>query len=246
MKKPVFLSKSGIYIIICSANLKFYIGSSYFLMGRYRAHKCDLNANNHDSDHMQAAWNKYGADCFIFGALEYCEPDKLIDREQYYLDKFKPYDRKIGFNTQPFAGSARGVVPTDQAREKHRMAKKITKEKRREQQLEIKGVSFQIVSPEGQFLEVRGINKFAQQHGLNASSLCCLLKRKRKVISMKGWYLPEGYIENKVRDKNGKLYIIPPGKMRDFCKDHDLHFPSFQGLLSGSDIESVLGWTKVV
>src|SRR4029077_3602505 len=40
--------------------------------------------------HLQYAWNKYGAKCFTFKILEYCDPDKLDEREQHFLDIYMP------------------------------------------------------------------------------------------------------------------------------------------------------------
>jgi hypothetical protein len=47
---------------------------------------------------MQHAWTKYGADAFVFTVIETCAPAQLIEREQFYLDTLRPYDRVIGFN----------------------------------------------------------------------------------------------------------------------------------------------------
>lgn len=38
---------------------------------------------------MQKAWNKYGEDAFEFKIIEFCEVNKLNEREQYWIDYYK-------------------------------------------------------------------------------------------------------------------------------------------------------------
>jgi len=46
---------------------------------------------------MQRAWNKYGEGAFVFEVWELVLPMSLSAREQYWLNKLKPFGRK-GFN----------------------------------------------------------------------------------------------------------------------------------------------------
>jgi len=78
--------KSGIYKITNKKNNKIYIGSSKNIKNRFSKHKNLLRSNKHHSIKLQRAWNKYGADNFIFEVIEYCNEDELLDRENYYLD----------------------------------------------------------------------------------------------------------------------------------------------------------------
>lgn len=86
----------GIYQIRNTITNKIYIGSAKNFYNRFRIHKSFLNRNKHNNSYLQLAWNKYGAKNFEFIILEYCEADKLIEREQIYLDWFKCCDRSIG------------------------------------------------------------------------------------------------------------------------------------------------------
>ena len=60
------MKQQGIYKIRNLVNQKFYVGSSNNVYERFRAHKKLLRGNRHHSPHLQAAWNKYGSDCFVF------------------------------------------------------------------------------------------------------------------------------------------------------------------------------------
>jgi len=55
------LLNSGIYKILNTVNNKFYIGSAVNLNSRFRTHKANLINNKHPNKHLQAAFNKYGA-----------------------------------------------------------------------------------------------------------------------------------------------------------------------------------------
>lgn len=99
MLRPVFESKSGIYMILNTANSNFYVGSSRNLPSRFSAHRRALETKRHEGPGMQAAWDKYGPETFRFEVIEYCEPDRLIEREQAHIDVLRPR-----YNRNPIAG----------------------------------------------------------------------------------------------------------------------------------------------
>ena len=83
--------RSGIYRIINSVNGNIYIGSSVDLIRRRKQHFIALLNNKHFNNHLQSAYNKYGECNFEFEVIEdidFCEDlqEKLLEREQYYLD----------------------------------------------------------------------------------------------------------------------------------------------------------------
>lgn len=64
----------------------FYIGSTINGSGRWKAHRSELNRGIHKNIHLQRAWIKYGSDAFLWEILEECEPEQLVEREQWLLD----------------------------------------------------------------------------------------------------------------------------------------------------------------
>lgn len=89
---------SGIYKITCTANGKIYVGSSNDISIRWHHHKKALRKGKHHSIYMQRCWSKYGEQSFVIEVIELVMPSSLLEREQYWLDKIKPFGQK-GFNT---------------------------------------------------------------------------------------------------------------------------------------------------
>lgn len=94
----------GIYCIENLINCKKYIGSSLDILDRWRHHKAALRRNGHHSIHLNRSWNYYGESNFKFYIIEECKKESLIEREQFYIDKYKSYDKKFGYNVQKIAG----------------------------------------------------------------------------------------------------------------------------------------------
>ncbi len=99
--------KSGIYKIINLVNKKIYIGSAVDLEKRFYGHLNSLRKQKHVNKHLQFSFNKYGEECFKFEIIEYCEREKLIEREQYYIDKYKACEK--GYNICLFGRSRLGI-----------------------------------------------------------------------------------------------------------------------------------------
>ena len=72
MKQPV------IYKIRNVTNQKFYVGSTNNTRERFRNHRNRLRKNRHHAKHLQAAWNKYGEDCFKFEVVEIVESVDML------------------------------------------------------------------------------------------------------------------------------------------------------------------------
>lgn len=104
--------KSGVYKITNLVNGKFYIGSSEDVDNRWDTHKQYLNGGYHINPKLQNAWDFYGGDEFMFEMIEETSSEKsiLLDREQHYLDLFKPYMRDVGYNICPKASGGDNIT----------------------------------------------------------------------------------------------------------------------------------------
>ena len=105
---------SGIYRIRNLENNWSYIGSAVNFQIRWRNHKNNLLGNRHENSHLQNAWNKYGPENFIFEEIEKWPIENLLEREQYWLDLYKPFYKKNCYNIGLFASApTRGLFGKD-------------------------------------------------------------------------------------------------------------------------------------
>lgn len=90
----------GIYIIKNLITNKVYIGSTTRdFIKRWSIHRVFLRNGNHHSIRLQNSWNKHGEQNFSFEILEIVEDKNLIiEKENYYLDYYKSYDKHYGYN----------------------------------------------------------------------------------------------------------------------------------------------------
>jgi group I intron endonuclease len=88
----ISMVKSGIYAIVCVVTNKIYIGSTIDYRNRWNEHRNMLRKNNHHSQKLQRAWNKYGENKFIFSMIEeILDETLLLKKEQYWIDKQDAY-----------------------------------------------------------------------------------------------------------------------------------------------------------
>lgn len=81
-----------------------YIGSAVNINKRWKQHISELKLNNHGNKKIQNHTNKYGIDDLKFYVIENCDNNKLIQREQIFIDALNPY-----FNICKIAGSCLGI-----------------------------------------------------------------------------------------------------------------------------------------
>jgi group I intron endonuclease len=94
------LSRPGVYAIRNTSNGKHYVGSSTNIYGRWSSHKSLLKNSRHDSIVLQRAWTKHGSTAFEWVVLEFCERDRLIEREEHWIIALKSQSRANGYNVR--------------------------------------------------------------------------------------------------------------------------------------------------
>lgn len=111
--------QSGIYKIENTVTGSAYVGSAVNLRKRWKTHRSALRNSGKAPPKLLRAWEKYGEAAFEFSKLEACAPEKLLEREQHYIDTLKPR-----YNTRPVAHSNFGVRwDADTNRKKGRVRK---------------------------------------------------------------------------------------------------------------------------
>lgn len=97
-----------IYKIINLVNDKFYVGSTTNQKVRFRQHRKLLRGDRHHCKHLQAAWNKYGEEKFVFRVVEaLLDGDDLLVAENRWLSVHvgQPYCYNVGANAEaPWRG----------------------------------------------------------------------------------------------------------------------------------------------
>lgn len=91
---------TGIYKIENKINGKIYIGQSVWIEKRWVTHK-NTATNKYSQSYnypLYKAIRKYGLDNFIFAVIEECEIYNLNQREIYWIDFYKSYDKNFGYN----------------------------------------------------------------------------------------------------------------------------------------------------
>jgi group I intron endonuclease len=106
------LNRTGVYKISNLINGNVYIGSTFRSFKiRWNEH-IRLFKYKKNQKYLQHAWDKYGRENFIFEILEFVENDKILEREQWYLDNI--FSKK--YNILPTAGSTYGQKLSDETK----------------------------------------------------------------------------------------------------------------------------------
>jgi group I intron endonuclease len=114
------MTTSGIYAIVNNATNSMYIGSAVNMTRRLNTHRQLLKKGKHYSVHLQNAYTKYGETMFRYETVEFVDDKtKLIDREQLWIDFFKPT-----YNKRKKANSPLGTKHTQETRTKMSLAHK--------------------------------------------------------------------------------------------------------------------------
>jgi group I intron endonuclease len=180
----LYKNNPGIYCIENTVNGHIYIGSSKNLWRRFLDHNEALDRGKHINKHLQAAYNKYGRDVFIFYRIFECDYNyELLLYEQYFIDKMKPE-----YNISKIAGK---VKFTDEMKRKISIANKGRKLAKPGFGGE-KYVGMKFKSPGGVLHTVTTcLTDFCRTHNLNNSAMIKLTKGLDSNKTHKGWiYVP--------------------------------------------------------
>jgi group I intron endonuclease len=97
-----------IYVIENKIDGKKYIGQTTDTKRRWNEHSKLLQRNSHKNYHLQDAWNEFGVENFHLSVLEEVKTENRLERELFYIQKFKTTDKNFGYN---LAASTRKGIP---------------------------------------------------------------------------------------------------------------------------------------
>ncbi len=145
------------------------------------------------------AWKKHGSESFVWFLLEVCPPESVLEREQYYLDKERPFcDEMRGYNIAHNAQSPTlGKKLSDETKakiskasigNKSRLGKKHSEQTKCLIARAAKGQHakpFVLIAPNGEVIKENNLLEFCRVNGLSQGNLVNVLAGKRK--SHKGY-----------------------------------------------------------
>lgn len=202
------LIKTGVYKITCIKNGRFYIGSAAFLRanspsklgfnGRLNNHLRALRYNKHKNPILQNSFNLYGVDSFVFEILEFCEPEKCVEREQYYLDTLQPFYPN-GFNI------CKNALNNTKTPSKHRTCSRDVTNLNSDQRIPI--LQFTL---EGEFVkEWAGVTIASKTTGIARASIYnCCRKRYKKAGRFIWKYKDESSIKDYPKLNKYKVRVV--------------------------------------
>ena len=113
-----------IYQITNMVNGKYYIGSAESFERRMWQHKNDLKRGAHKNPHLQASWNKHGADAFVFEVLEVVpEGATTFGHENTYLHVHVGKAECYNVNTDAI-GMRTGIAHSEESKAKTSASRK--------------------------------------------------------------------------------------------------------------------------
>lgn len=198
-----------------------YIGSSMDLSSRIQGdHIKNLERNTHPHCRpLQFAWNKHGGENFVWWLMEECDPNESLNREQFYLDNYRPFvDESGGYNiAHDSICPSKGVKASPETVE---LLKKINKERFRGKKCP------QMHTPEAKAKRAATM-KIIGYHSLPKETLAIIATKVSK-----DWYLvdPDG---NRVKVRN----------LREHCKKFNLADASMRAMYYGRQNQHK-GWTR--
>lgn len=94
--------QAGVFRISCTANGRFWLGSSLNIHGPLNRHRMELTTGIHKNEDLRADWKQYGPDRFTFEVLEtvtdrhessFSLEDELTLLEEIWNEKTAPEER---------------------------------------------------------------------------------------------------------------------------------------------------------
>lgn len=208
--------------------------------------------DRHGNPHLQAAWNKHGADSFVFEIMELCSPDDLISKEQAYLDKLRPHNREVGYNMCPMAYSRKGIKSSEETKQKLRVLHK-GKQMPKKTMLALKEYianhgypnerEFCIRAPDGTIHRGKNISAFEKRQGIVHGLFQDLLTGRANIIH--GWTRHD-YVEkepHRLLDTQGNLVLVKHGELESFSRERGLCSHMLRRVLRGVQ-RHCRGWSN--
>ena len=123
---PYKHDQCGIYKIVNKATNQCYVGQSQSVKKRIKEHFRLLRHNKHPNQHLQNAYNKYGAENFVGGIEVECKNLQELDMlEEAFLKNDAWFEEPTMYNIADFAKAPmRGKTHSEEARQRIRLGRR--------------------------------------------------------------------------------------------------------------------------
>lgn len=109
---------SVIYVITNIITDKQYVGQAVVKDKRWKNHRIALRTGKHTNKKLQASYNKYGVEAFIYTLVEkVTNLSKLTEREDYWINKLNTVTPN-GYNLMPASDSIVGFKHTEETKQR--------------------------------------------------------------------------------------------------------------------------------
>jgi len=235
----------GIYEIcnLYDGKATAYVGSSVDIEGRWRDHRNRLQRGVHVNEHLQRAWQKYGAAAFAWTIIEEIQGEaNLIEREQYWLDRYLE-NPKTCYNMACCAEAPmRGRKHTEEA--KRKLSEAQTGKKRGPTSEETKSKLSEANKGQVPWSKGRALSAEHRSRLSEAGMGHMVSKETRRKISE-----TKNGVSNPLKGKPYPAFIhretgevIPAGvDLRRACQERGFHYQSVWAVASGQN-KSYKGW----
>lgn len=226
---------SRVYCIFNKQTGDKYVGSTAQLLSKRKAdHFYRLKHNKHYSQKMQDDYNAYGEDSFTVFELEEVrtfERDNLFEREQFWIDKYKPE-----YNVNPKAGNTFTDYAKERARNaKPRLGKKQSNEEKQKRSKSLREYYFQ----KGEYHISEAQKKHLSEINMGKGNPNFGKKQSQETILKR--------TQTRIK-KNNYSFISPNGEVHTnvknvsiFAKLYELDYFGLRHLIQGK-IKSHKGW----
>ena len=217
----VKMKKCGIYKITNLVNNYFYVGSSVNIGSRFSNHRSTLRHNRHINPKLQNAWNKYGENNFEFKIIEICDPSKVYQIEQKYLNKIQK-----SYNVYNIVFMV-GGFPNQRGDKNPRWVNVIAKNKKL------------IKKYWKQYHSVKTIQFMRDRFGYGGQVARRIIREIRKELD-----IPNRTKDNRIHHfKNLKTKDTFVGIRQRFIKKYNISYVTVSELILGTTIQTRTGWT---
>lgn len=240
----------SIYLLTNHRNYKIYVGQTRRLVHKRFIGHCSKKKT---VSKIHSAIKKYGRESFSIEVIDVAfSQNEANFKEEFWIKTLKSTERNIGYNV---LSEVKGIRETNTGKkfsEVHKMKMSLSMtENRKKALLELNEKEWVVISPDGEILNIKNLQKFCEANGLDPANMVRLTTTCDRSYH-KGWqcFKKEQFSKEKILPKKTKIsckniefnyvdFIFPNQKIvrsdniYAFCKENSLDSSSIYKLIRG-------------